>query len=667
MRRGGATHRPFGDFSWPGGRRRVRNVRRVGLAAARRERESRCDRPDMKQPKPDTATGDVAMPDVAMIHRLIRSRRWDDALAACDAAPSPPDDIEQARRRRMVAALAGRVETALATAERIAADPRATPQDVQHLAQIRLRNLLFAPAFDAAAAALAVDPASQRAQVAALVAAAFDPGLTERATALLGPPSPLSPSPLSPPEPASSTGSGAGETDRPRIVAAPWRLPAYAPYGGAHPVIASALGRGSVLEARWTPADAAPHPGRALSLLPRAAAWAASCRDDAARRALADFLFYRLPLAFYPRPAADFTLHHTVPFGIDGRPWAFHLEQLNMLHAPMLGFPRTVIRGDEAWVRLLGELFAAPACLGIVTHIRRTAALMRRLFPQPEIQAKITHIRLGIDVPPRPPGRPASGFTAAPTAGFTAAPTAGFITAPAAGFITAPAAGFITAPAAHRRRQTLLFTNSLGADNFFVRGGADVLGLATKLSRRRDDVRVLIRAAPPDMPSAAALSRWRRLPNVTWMAERLSEADIEELYRRSDIFLLPSGVLHAVSIVRALRVGMAVAATDVFGVDEFIRHGINGMIVPGRGASVHPPSPGALFSEDCRGLLAPSPLPADGCFHRRFLATVERLLDDPALTARLRRNAARGAARVHDGRRWARELSGWAAAAFDGK
>lgn len=584
---------------------------------------------------------DAAMPDAAMINRLIRSRRWDDALAACDAAPSSPDDIEQARRRRMVAALAGRVETALATAEQIAADPRATPQDMQHLAQIRLRNLLFAPAFDAAAAALAVDPASQRAQVAALAAAAFDPALTERATALLGPP-----------EPASSTEPGPAATGRRRIVAAPWRLPAYAPYGGAHPVIASALGRGSVLEARWTPADAAPRPGRALALLPRAAAWAASCRDDAARRALADFLFYRLPLAFYPRPAADFTLHHTVPFGIDGRPWAFHLEQLNMLHTPMLGFPLTVVRGDEAWVRLLGELFAAPACLGIVTHIRRTAALMRRLFPQPEIQAKITHIRLGIDVPPRPPGRPLA---------------AGSVTAPAAGFITAPAAGSVTAPAAHRRRQTLLFTNSLGADNFFIRGGADVLGLATKLSRRRDDVRVLIRAAPPDMPSAAALSRWRRLPNVTWMAERLSEADIEELYRQSDIFLLPSGVLHAVSIVRALRVGMAVAATDVFGVNEFIRHGINGMIVPGRGASVHPPSPGALFSEDCRALLPPSPLPADGCFHRRFLATVERLLDDSALTARLRRNAARGAARVHDGRRWARELSGWAAAAFDGK
>ena len=640
MRRGGATQRPFGDFGWPEGPRRVRNVRRGGLMAARRECKSRCDRPGMKQPKPDTATGDIATPDtatpdtamidVAMIDRLIRSRRWDDALAACDAAPSPPDDIEQARRRRMVAALAGRVETALATAEQIAADPRATPQDMQHLAQIRLRNLLFAPAFDAAAAALAVDPASQRAQVAALVAAAFDPALTDRAAALLGPPPP---SPRSRPEP--STGPEGAATDRRRIVAAPWRLPAYAPYGGAHPVIASALGRGSVLEARWTPPDAAPHPGRALSLLPRAAAWAASRRDDAARRALADFLFYRLPLAFYPRPAADFTLHHTVPFGIDGRPWAFHLEQLNMLHTPMLGFPRTVIRGDEAWVRLLGELFAAPACLGIVTHIRRTAALMRRLFPQPEIQAKITHIRLGIDVPPRPPGRPATGS--------------------------------VTAPATHRRRQTLLFTNSLGADNFFIRGGADVLGLATKLSRRRDDVRVLIRAAPPDMPSAAALSRWRRLPNVTWMAERLSEADIEELYRQSDIFLLPSGVLHAVSIVRALRVGMAVAATDVFGVDEFIRHGINGMIVPGRGASVHPPSPGALFSEDCRALLAPSPLPADGCFHRRFLATVERLLDDPALTARLRRNAARGAARVHDGRRWARELSGWAAAAFDGK
>jgi glycosyltransferase involved in cell wall biosynthesis len=556
---------------------------------------------------------------MSAIDRLIRAGRFDEAWSELrrptdgDRPGANGDDLDMLRLQRMTAAMTERFQDAGDAAEKIAARTDASAEDLQHLAQIRLMNLRFRSAFDAAVVAYRADPRLLRAAAVAVVAVAFVPALFERLTDAFGPTSP--PSTTVDPQPQCK----AAASDRRFSVAVPWRTRVYAPYGGPHPVIASALGPGSTLEARWTPADAPPDPARALPLVPRLAAWADACRNDDERRALAAFLTYRLAATFYPRPNADFTLHHTVPFGVDGLPWAFHIEQLNMLHAPMTAFPKTVIRPNAAWVGILSDIFAAPECLGLVTHIRRTAELLRRLFPRPEIHAKLKHIPLGIDVPARR-----------------------------------------AAPAARRRVRTLLFTNSLGTDNFFLRGGCEALCAAAKFAHTRNDVRFVFRASPPDMPSTAARARWSRSPNVEWIAQPLSEAEIEELYRESDIFLLPSGLLHAVSIVRALRCGLALVVADAFGVDEFVRHGVNGMIVPGRRALLYPHDEQTLFYEDARVLKEAAPAPVDGRFHRRFVATVERLLDDPSLTARLRRNAARGAARNHDGRRWARELTGWA-------
>lgn len=594
--------------------------------------------------------------DAATVDRLIRAKRWDAALAAMTEAPDPSPDIAFRRRRRMVAAMAGRLDLAISDAEAIAAAPEATAEDWAHLAHVQLRDLRFERALAAAAAALQKDPGLIRAWRAIFAAAALRPDLTARAAALieeLAPP----PSPAAEPDPPAS---GAA---RKIIVALPWRLPAYAPYSGAHPVIASIFENSSILEARWTdPADP-PHPAHAWSALPDLAAWAARRSSEAERRALAELLFYRIPMAFHRNPPADFVFHHTVPFslgpfGLDpirsttgagtaagtpakGTPWVFHLEQLNSLHAPIAGYPHAVIRFDAPWAALLADVFRARSCLGVVTHIRRTAEQLRRLFPEPEIQAKLAYIPLGVDVRP------------APKSALKAKSP-----------LKTASRKLFGKPAVRRARRLLLFTNSHGADNFFLRGGADVLAAADALRRRRDDFHVLIRSAPPDMPSAAALARWRRHPAATWIDERLSETEIDALYRASDMFLLPSGILHAVSLTRALRCGLAVVATDALGVDEFIRHGVNGLVTPGRRALTARDAPGVLIDEDYRWLLAPSPSPADGGFQRRFVAAVERLLDDAALEARLRQNAASGARRRHDGRRWAREVSVWARDAY---
>lgn len=534
----------------------------------------------------------------------MQAQRWDNAVAQLDTLPDAlRQDGASLRRRRMALAIGGRVAEALETAERIAVLPDADAADFQHLAHIRLRAERPTAAFEAAEQAILRDPSKVRAYAVAIAATVLTPELTPRLNTLLGP------------APDAEPSAPAGHS---LSVAIPWRLPIYRPYSGPHPVITSALGRGSHVDAKWANPAAPLQPARALDLLPNLVAWMARVAPTQ-RTALADFLVHRLPGAFFAVPAADLTFHHTVPFSLDGRPWVFHLEHLNMVAAPMVTHPTAALRTGDAQTILLRDQLIDPSCLGVFTHIRETKRRLDQLLEDPAATAKTVHIRLGIDV--GEPERP-------------------------------------KAPVIRRSVTTLLFTNSLARDNFHVRGGPDVLSAFLTLQRRQGGIRLLMRSDFPMTGAESLVRRACRNPTVTWIRERLSDAEIDSLYRDADLFLLPSGLLHAVSILRALRCGLALVASDVYGVDEFVRHRINGLVVQGRRAAVTPRgNEDAIYAEDCRSLLDPLAEPPDPRFQRRFQAAIRLLLTNPDLTATIRRNARQGAAHDHQGRRWATEVS----------
>lgn len=532
--------------------------------------------------------------------RMIRAHRWDAVIEILDASGLPSDPAIE-RRRRMALAMSGRLGEAAAAGERVTAHPGSDAADWQHLAHIRMRLLRTEAAFAAAAEAIRRDPRPARPYAVAFAAAAFEPRLAEGLAALL--------------LPEATAGVGTETGERPSV-AVPWRLPPYLSFGGAHPVIASALGAGSRLEARWAAPDTPMEPGRALALLPGLTDWARSI-DPVLRPALADFLVHRLPFAFHRLPGADAVFFHTIAAPFGERNWVLHLEHLNLLFAPMVTYPTAVIRTGDPQVELLRGLLESPRCLGVFTHVRETRERLGRLYGE-AVRTKTAYIRLGID-PDRPRTPP-------------------------------------PAPAVLRRATTLLFTNSLVRDNFHMRGGPDAVQAVIALRRRHGDVRLLLRSALPaeeDAPTRRAL----RHPAVTWLSERMSEAEIDALYAEADVFLLPSALLHAVSIVRALRAGLALVTSDVYGVAEYVRHGINGLIVPGRRALITPRIENAVYAEDCRPALVPSMVPPDPVFQRRLIATLTQLAENPRLTERLRRTARTLAARDHRGDRWAAGVS----------
>ncbi len=141
---------------------------------------------------------------------------------------------------------------------------------------------------------------------------------------------------------------------------------------------------------------------------------------------------------------------------------------------------------------------------------------------------------------------------------------------------------------------------------------------------------------PEFNPRHAALVRDH--PRIRVLDEFMTDHQMRELMLNSDNFVLPAAHLHVASIVEALGYAMPVVAADGWGIDEYLRDGIDGFIVPGRRGVVSWEDPvNGLLREDYSSMAHP-----DGASPTVVSALVDRLsrlIDDVALRRRFSANA----------------------------
>jgi glycosyltransferase involved in cell wall biosynthesis len=274
-------------------------------------------------------------------------------------------------------------------------------------------------------------------------------------------------------------------------------------------------------------------------------------------------------------PNAVLSFLPSSPFILGQTPWVIEIEDTTTLFAP---FPR--INGKRLYPRLLGldgiydsgffpcvkALLENESCRGIVCHVRSTAQSIPVLFGNPKLAEKVSHIPMGIQVPPSRKSR-------------TDADTV-----------------------------TLLFTNSWhqGATGFYLRGGLDALEAYSMLYSKYKNLRLIVRSKLPDDLDGRYHQIIERC-NVTVMDRFLRADEIRSLFESADIYLLPSARLHVVSILQAMAHGLAVVASDGWGISEYIDHERNGLIVAGRYGETSWMTPGGMLMEDYRPLLKATP------------------------------------------------------------
>ncbi len=130
-----------------------------------------------------------------------------------------------------------------------------------------------------------------------------------------------------------------------------------------------------------------------------------------------------------------------------------------------------------------------------------------------------------------------------------------------------------------------LFMGSINnPDDFYSKGGLEVLETFKKLSKRYDNIKLVMRAKVPQNIKERYL-----LNNIEYLEETLPMARIQQLYRDADIFFFPGHFYFLMATLEAMSFGLPIIALDRHGVSEFIIDGKNGFLVKPSEKIPYPP------------------------------------------------------------------------------
>jgi hypothetical protein len=281
----------------------------------------------------------------------------------------------------------------------------------------------------------------------------------------------------------------------------------------------------------------------------------------------------------------------SVPCTFGQRPWIIEIEDATTLFLPHLvngSTYRTRIRRSP-YLPAVKALLESDACRGVVTHMRSTAESMPKLFGA-AVAAKTTYVPCGTALPPVGQSQKATDHC------------------------------------------DLLFTCSWHQlpVSFYLRGGLDVLRAFEVVQERYPHVRLTLRTGVPrDLKP-----RFRQVLEKCWVRvidRYLPPEDMDELMRGSHLFLLPAARIHVVSVLRAMAYGQVVVASDGWGFNEYVEHGRNGLIVPGRHGRVS-------WMDEETGLLREDYEPmhrSDSAVTAGLVEAISTLVEDHELRRRL--------------------------------
>jgi glycosyltransferase involved in cell wall biosynthesis len=300
----------------------------------------------------------------------------------------------------------------------------------------------------------------------------------------------------------------------------------------------------------------------------------------------------------------------SAPYTYNQNPWVIEIEDPTTLFFPFIQNGRTcdINASESPYFPIVKTLLESDQCKGIITHIRSTARLVPALFGSETIARKVHYIPLGVKTPER----------------------------------------WQRHDIAEPEHINLLFINSWSQNpgNFQVRGGYDVLEAFSILHERYPQIRLTLRTnlLPVD-------EHYYRIIESGWVrviSRFLSTQEMEALHSESHIFLLPAARIHIVSVLQAMASGLVVVASDGWGIEEYINHERNGLIVKGRYGQTS-------WADEKAGMLREDYSPthtADTEVVNGIVEAVSRLVEDHELRRRLGRAARKDVETLYSLRQW---------------
>jgi glycosyltransferase involved in cell wall biosynthesis len=288
----------------------------------------------------------------------------------------------------------------------------------------------------------------------------------------------------------------------------------------------------------------------------------------------------------------------SMPYTFGQNPWVIEIEDPTTLFYPLIqnGHTSDLDLRESPYFPIVKTLLELDSCKAILTHVRSTARLVCTLFGSETIRRKVLYAPLGVEL---------------------------------------PASWQRHLPQSSDEPIELLFINSWCQvpSNFFLRGGLEILDAFATLRVRYPQLRLTLRTSLPGLDPRYL--RVLEAGGVRLIDRFLSPDEMAELHTCSHIFLLPAARIHVVSLLQAMAHGLAVVTSDGWGIEEYIDHERNGLVVPGRyGKASWADEEAGMLREDYDAMYTPDPDVVAG-----LIEAVSRLVEDRDLRARLGRAA----------------------------
>ena len=291
------------------------------------------------------------------------------------------------------------------------------------------------------------------------------------------------------------------------------------------------------------------------------------------------------------------------PLTLGQAPWCVQVEKGTSLFLPFVtaaaSWSFDPMGKDAGIYNIVKTLLGADECLGIITNIKETADTLPRLFADDRLKEKIHHLPFFMPAPP------------------------------------------VRGP---KKTGRFLFTTSWHQHDrsFYSRGGVDAAMIFAALSKRHDNLELIVRCRLPDdlHPEIRAILA---LPNVSIIDGKIDDAEMAQLFAEAEYYLLPATSLHSMSTLEAMANGCICILADSWGSDEYLLHGVNGLRISGReGKNWRKDSERGIVYESYAGLETPDPE-----FVARAVTAVEDVLNDSEKRLELSEAARAWAARNH--------------------
>jgi glycosyltransferase involved in cell wall biosynthesis len=302
----------------------------------------------------------------------------------------------------------------------------------------------------------------------------------------------------------------------------------------------------------------------------------------------------------------------SMPYTYGQNPWVIEIEDITTLFYPFHQNGHTCglhLRASP-YFPIVKAFLEAEHCRCILTHMQSTARMIPTLFGSEAIRAKVHYAPLGVKVPERCQRHDDSDLI------------------------------------------HLVFINSWCQvpENFFVRGGLDVLEAFDILHERYPQLRLTMRTNLPPLDP-----HYHRIIERNWVRvihRFVDAAEMHDLLADSHVFLLPAARIHVVSLLQAMSYGLAVVASDGWGIEEYVKHEHNGLIVKGRYGKVSwADEQEGMLREDYAPMWTPDPEVVAG-----IVEAVSRLVEDRELRRRLGRASRRDVETTYNLEQWNRGL-----------